>query len=727
VSGTQAIRLASRLLSWQSNERNKLLGQKYPRFQNAHTLKDSGVLGFLLTVSRGLGYNNERFWKLFMSILTVIGVGKSFGVDLLFQGVSFSISAGQKMGLVGRNGSGKTTLLRVLLGQELPDGGRVSLAAGRTLGYLKQEASVHPEHTILEEAESVFAPLRAVEARLRTLEAEMENDPDHLEQLLTEYSAERDRFEAAGGYQFSNDLDSTLLHLGFTPADYGKLVGSCSGGEQTRLALAKIVLSRPDLLVLDEPTNHLDIAAVEWLEGFLKSYEGAVLLVSHDRYFLDAVCDTIGDLDNQTLSVYNGNYSKFWQQKEAALERQRAMFEVQQAEINRLEDLIKRNMGADSTASKIRLKTIGRIDRMDKVDRPVEDRRNVKAKFDAESAGRIGREVLSIQDLSKSFGERVLFRGLSCSIERGQRAGLVGPNGSGKSTLVKMILGLEQADKGMITMGHNARTSYFSQHASDSLDPNRSVVDSLLDVADMTSTEARNHLARFLFTGDDVFKTVSVLSGGEKNKLALARMIVEPCNLLILDEPTNHLDIMSCEALTEMLHDYPGTLLLVSHDRYLLNSVTDHTLALTGDGLIESFEGNYEAWRNTQRDETVWENRASAASTGRGGTSSAVSKPQPAKAAPSLPVMNAREWSKARTKAKEAVVSAEAKVGAIEQRIADVEAELASPMPDVNLMVTRAAEHTRLQDDLMDALGAWELAVSQQEELELGSVQRAGV
>ena len=661
-----------------------------------------------------------------MSILTVTGVGKSFGIDLLFSGVSFSIAAGQKMGLVGRNGSGKTTLLRVLLRQELPDSGKISLAAGRTLGYLKQEASVHPERTILEEAESVFEPLRAVEVRLRALEAEMENDPKHLDQLLVEYSAERDRFEAAGGYQFSADLDLTLSHLGFAPADYNKLVGSCSGGEQTRLALAKIVLSRPDLLVLDEPTNHLDIAAVEWLEGFLKSYAGAVLLVSHDRYFLDAVCDTISDLDNQTLTIYNGNYSKYWQQKEAALERQRAQFEIQQAEINRLEDLIKRNMGADSTASKIRLKTIGRIDRMDKVERPVEDKRTVKAKFDAESAGRIGREVLSIQDLSKSFGERVLFRGMSCSIERGQRVGLVGPNGSGKSTLVKMVLGLEQPDRGSITMGHNARTSYFSQHASDSLDPDRSVVDSLLDVADMTSTEARNHLARFLFTGDDVFKPVSVLSGGEKNKLALARMIVEPCNLLILDEPTNHLDIMSCEALTEMLHVYPGTLLLVSHDRYLLNSVTNQTLALTGDGAIESFEGNYELWRSSRRSDTIWESGLSRVQSGQNSPSVA-SKPQAPKVQPSLPVMNARELSKARAKAKDAVSAAEAKVAAIEQRIADVEAELASPMPDASVMVTRAAEHTRLQDDLMDALTAWETAVSQQEELESSSLQKASV
>ena len=538
-----------------------------------------------------------------MSILTVSNLEKSYGTELLFRDVTFSIAAGQKMGLVGRNGCGKTTLLRVLLGQELPDGGKVALAAGRRLGYLRQEAPVHPEHTLLEEVQTVFAPLRAMEAGMQELEQAMETaqSDEELEQTMEAYSEARDAFDAAGGYHYAADLDLVLEKLGFSEADHEKLVGACSGGEQTRLALAKIVLSKPDLLILDEPTNHLDINATEWLEGFLKAYEGAVLLVSHDRYFLDAVADSIADIENQQLTVYKGNYSHFRRQKEEQYERQQALYEQQQAEVARLEDLIKRNMGGNATQSKIRNKTRGRIERMDRVDRPTTDTSAMRAGFDAEGAGRIGREVLRAEHVAKTFGDRTLFSDLDFLMERGDRVGLVGPNGAGKTTLVKMILGTEQPTRGGLTLGHNVRLAYFSQHAADSLAPGQNVLSTIQDMDDMTETAARNYLARFLFIGDDVYKTVQMLSGGEKNKLALARMILEPCNLLILDEPTNHLDIASCESLTDMLSGYAGTLLLISHDRYLLNATTTKTLALSGSGPATLFEGNYAAWRDVQR------------------------------------------------------------------------------------------------------------------------------
>ena len=325
--------------------------------------------------------------------------------------------------------------------------------------------------------------------------------------------------------------------------------------------MPKSFSSSPDLLILDEPTNHLDIAATEWLEGFLKNYEGAVLLVSHDRYFLDAVTDTIADIENQKLTVYKGNYSHFRRQKEERQLRQQEMFDQQQAEIARLEAVIKKNMGGDSVQSKLRSRMETRIERMDKVERVQTDTRTVRALFDADAAGRIGRDVLRAESLTKTYGDRTLFGNLNFLIERGDRVGLVGPNGAGKTTLVKLILGTEQPTRGGVSLGHNARVSYFSQHAADSLCPQLSVIDSVQPVGDMTETEARNYLARFLFTGDDVFKSVGMLSGGEKNKLALARMILEPCNLLILDEPTNHLDIASCDALTDMLSKYEGTLL----------------------------------------------------------------------------------------------------------------------------------------------------------------------
>ncbi len=652
-----------------------------------------------------------------MSILTVSNLEKSFGTDLLFQGVTFSIAAGQKLGLVGRNGCGKTTLLRILLGQELPDVGKVSLAAGRRLGYLRQEAPVHPEHTIMEEVQSVFAPVRLLEAEVTRWEHAMSEaaTDDALETAMDEYAHAREAFEAAGGYRHEADVPQVLEHLGFTAADYDKRVGACSGGEQTRLALAKIVLSSPDLLVLDEPTNHLDIAATEWLEGFLKNYEGAVLLVSHDRYFLDAVTDSIADVENQRLNVYRGNYSHFRLQKDEQRVRQQALYDQQQAEIARLEAVIKKNMGGDSVQSKLRSRMETRIDRMDKVERVFTDNRAVRALFDAESAGRIGRDVLRAESLTKTFGDRTLFRDLDFLIERGDRVGLVGPNGAGKTTLVKLILGTEQPTRGGVSLGHNARVAYFSQHAADSLNPGLSVINSIHDVADMTETEARNYLARFLFTGDDVFKSVGMLSGGEKNKLALARMILEPCNLLVLDEPTNHLDIASCEALTEMLAKYEGTLLLVSHDRYLLNATTTKTLALTGTGQGTLFEGNYNAWRESQRQPKP----APVSRRGGGTPPSSPSAKQNGAVAPIKPAspMTARDLSKARVKAREQALITESAVNAIETRIAEVETRLAQPSDTVADMVALAAEHTRLQDDLLAALAAWEAAVAEQEAL----------
>lgn len=659
-----------------------------------------------------------------MSLLAVSNVAKSFGGDLLFSEISFTLAAGQKMGLIGRNGGGKTTLLKILLGQETPDPSiingvttppRVGLAAGRRMGYLRQEAPVHPEHTIAEEIDGALAPIRAVQARITEAEHAMSEatDDESLEWAMAQYTEAHDEFEARGGYAVEAERDGILLKLGFGPENMGKRVGACSGGEQTRLALAKLVLTRPDLLILDEPTNHLDIAATEWLEKFLKEYEGAVLLVSHDRYFLDAVTDTTAELEFQRLTIYKGNYSHYKRQKEERVAVQAAAYANQQAEIARLKDLIKRNMGADATASVIRHKTQGRIDRMEKVDAVRVDASRVKAKIETAGAGRIGREVVRISNLSKSYGERTLFSHLDGAIERGDRIGLVGPNGAGKSTLVKILLGQEKQTSGTMDWGNNIKRAYFSQHATDDLDVNITVLETLM-MADesikvrFTETEARNYLARFLFTGDDVYKKVSMLSGGEKNKLALARMLREPCNLLILDEPTNHLDIESCETLTEMLTGYDGTLLLVSHDRYLLNAVTTKTLGLTGDGGSAFVIGNYAAWRELQ------DKRAAAAVT------KTVKKPVvvASSVGASVSVPTSREMSKVRNKAREAAEKAERNVQTLETKLAEVEASLSGAGGGkVNDLIALAAEHTRLREEVDAAIAVWEKAVAESEAL----------
>jgi ATP-binding cassette subfamily F protein 3 len=638
-----------------------------------------------------------------MSILTVSQVAKSFAADLLFSDVSFSLAAGQKLGLIGRNGGGKTTLLKILLGQESPDilpngKAQVGLAAGRRMGYLRQEAPVHPERTIAEEIEAALEPIRAIQRRMTEAEHAMSDAGDEaaLEKAMADYTAAHDAFEAFGGYAVEAERDAVLQRLGFGPESLAKRVGACSGGEQTRLALAKLVLTRPDLLILDEPTNHLDIAATEWLEGFLKDYEGAVILVSHDRYFLDAVVDTIAELELKRLTLYKGNYSHYRRQKEEAQLAQAALFTSQQKEIARLNDLIKRNMGADATASKIRHKTQGRIERMDKVDAPRSESRAVKARFDAAGAGRIGREVVRLSDLSKAYGTRTLFAHLDGVVERGDRVGLVGPNGAGKTTLLKILLGDETPSSGTLAYGHNVRRAYFSQHATDDLDTSVTVLDTIRAAQPGgTETQARSYLARFLFMGDDVFKTVGMLSGGEKNKLALARMLLAPCNLLILDEPTNHLDIESCETLTRMLADYDGTLLLVSHDRYLLNAVTTKTLGLTGDGRAELIEGNYAAWREHLQ-------AASAPAPIRPAT------PPAARAS----TLSARDSSKARVRARAAAERSEQAVQVAETQLAALEVRLAAGGSGDD-MIALAAEHTRQQAAVDAALAAWEQAVAE--------------
>ena len=646
-----------------------------------------------------------------MSILTVSHVAKSFGGAQLFSGVSFVLAPGQKMGLIGRNGGGKTTLLKILLGQETPDSnttppGRVTLAPGRRMGYLRQEAPVHPEHTILEEIDEALAPIRAAQARITEAEHAMAavTDDSALETAMAEYTLAHEEFEHLGGWAVESERDATLLRLGFGPEQMDKRVGDCSGGEQTRLALAKLVMIRPDLLILDEPTNHLDIHVTEWLEGFLKEYEGAVLLVSHDRYFLDAVTDTTAELEFGALTVYKGNYSHYRRQKEEAQLAQVAAYTNQQKEIARLNDLIKRNMGADANASNIRHKTQGRIERMDKVEAVKKDTRAVRAKADAAGAGRIGREVVRISGLSKSYGPRQLFAPFDAVIERDDRVGLVGPNGTGKTTIVRMLLGIEEPNAGTLDFGHNVKHAYFSQHATDALDTERTVYEALTDVAvKFTETQARSYLARFLFTGDDVFKKVGMLSGGEKNKLALARMLLEPCNLLILDEPTNHLDIESCETLTELLLDYDGTLLLVSHDRYLLNAVTTRTLGLTGDGRAKLIEGNYAAWREELDAEKT-------APGPNNGEKKGAPKPQPKVVQPPP----SKEQGKARARAQAAVEKAEGAVQALEARLAEAEAALATGKGD---MVALAAQHTAVQTDLDAALKTWEDAVAEEESL----------
>ena len=664
-----------------------------------------------------------------MSLLVVNNLFKSFGADTILDGVSFKLERQQKLGLVGRNGAGKTTLLRLLTGQQEPERGTINYERGVRFGYLKQEDAVDPARTVLQEAETAFAPVLANEQRMRDVEHEMANaHGEELERCMTEYALLHDRFDAMGGYDNLRDIPGVLKKLGFGPNDIYKVCGKLSGGEKTRLAIARLLLSGPDILYLDEPTNHLDIEATEWLESFLRDFGGAVCLVSHDRYFLDRVVTSIAEVENTKLTLYPGNFSGFWQQKEAARKRQAEMYEREQKEIVRLEEFFEKWKNTPSKknqavmrmrwAERIKQHGLGGKNTGSATERVEAAGKNVK--LGIKSTQTSGNEVVILDGITKKYGNRTLFEDVRGLIKRGDRVGIVGPNGAGKSTLVKIILEKEIPTEGMARLGASVTVGYFAQDTSD-LDLEATVLENMMDVADMQPVEARTHLGRFLFTGDDVFRAVKLLSGGEKNKLVLAQLTMLKPNLLVLDEPTNHLDIDSREALGQMLRNYDGTLLLVSHDRYLLDQVANRTLEVA-DGRAVLFDGNYTAFREAKSLGKLPKIAAQKSNSGANGKSKSDSlledllsqKPDPI--ATPASGLNAHQLSKERVRAKNLVVTAEKKVESLEARLAEIETSLSSPGPADNVLAL-SQEHGGVQLALEEAMSAWEKAAAYVESL----------
>ncbi len=647
-----------------------------------------------------------------MSLLAVSDIEKSFGGDTILSGVTFRLAWGQKLGLVGRNGSGKTTLMRILTGQLEPDKGRVQYAQGIRFGYLRQEQMVEHGWTVYQEAQDAFAPVLAMEERLRELQHAMaESHGDQLADVMEEYGRLHDRFEAMGGYESLRDIHQVLRRLGFTDADQDKPTALLSGGEKTRLAMAKLLLSAPDVLLLDEPTNHLDLEATEWLEGFLHDFGGAVILVSHDRYFLDRVVTTVAEIENTHLTLYHGNFSGYWQQRQANRARQQDLYERQQEEIRRLTEFFEKWKNTPSKRSQavMRLRWAERI-RAEGVERPTSAGKS--AKLGVKAKARSGNEVVIIDHLTKRFGDRTLFEDVSLLIQRLQRVGVVGPNGAGKSTLIRILLGRESPTSGHIRLGANVTVGYFAQEASD-LDPEATVLEHMFMVGEMLPVEARTHLGKFLFTGDDVFRPVEKLSGGEKNKLALAQLTWLRPNLLILDEPTNHLDIDSREALTQMLKSYDGTLILVSHDRYLLDQVTDTTIEIAG-GWLTVFEGPYREYRQAKEDARTRQSSVVSRQSSVAGKQVAPSPAinhQPSTINPLTVGMNSHQLSKERQRAVRNVAGLEKRVAEMEDWLKRIEETLSEPMPGDD-MVKLARDYERAQTELNTALEEWEQAVT---------------
>ena len=657
-----------------------------------------------------------------MSLLVIQNLTKSFGSDVLFRQANLRLEWRQKLGLVGRNGAGKTTLLRLLTGQQEPDSGAIQYMRGVRAGYLKQEDAVDPARTVLQEAEAAFAHVTAMEQRLREVEHEMADarGEEELNRVMEEYSILHDRFDAMGGYDNLRDIPGVLKRLGFGADDLHKPCGRLSGGEKTRLGMARLLLSGPDILFMDEPTNHLDIEATEWLEGFLKDFGGAVVLVSHDRYFLDRVVTSVAEIENQKLTLYNGNFSAFWMQKEANRKRQEEMYGREQREIARNVAFFEKwkNTPSKKNQAVMRMRWAERIKQHGLTGHPEAAAtekvaaRGKSVRLGVRPTQLSGNETVILDGITKRYGNRTLFENITALIRRGERVGIVGPNGAGKSTLIKILLGRETPTEGMARLGASVTVGYFAQDTSD-LDLDATVLDNMLDVAEMKPEQARTHLGKFLFSGDDAFRQTRLLSGGEKNKLVLAQLTYLRPNLLILDEPTNHLDLDSRQALGEMLIQYEGTLLLVSHDRYLLNQVTTHTLEISG-GRATLFEGAYDkfrAWRvkNPPKPAEVNMIRPGSASNGSDPVLASLlaQRPDPAIAPPSG--LNFHQMSKERQRARNQVTAAERKVESLEARLKEIEAALSAPSPTDNI-VALSQEHGGIQGALAEAIADWERA-----------------
>ncbi len=514
-------------------------------------------------------------------------IQKSYGGNEVLRGVSFQINPNEKVGLVGRNGAGKTTVFRIITGEEAADEGEVFKLSNLKIGLLAQHVDFNDDETVHTAALSAFERLHDIEAEMRRLEHEMaENFSD---EILEKYAELQSEFEHADGFTFTARAEAILLGLGFTKEMWDLKTANLSGGQKNRLGMARLLLSNPDILLLDEPTNHLDVGAVEWLENFLQNYETAFVIVSHDRYFLDRTCRRIIEIDRGKAVTYKGNYSQFLLEREERREIQRREFENQQSYIAKTEDYIRRNLAGQKTKmAKSRRTLLARLERVEAV---TVDK--ASGNFNLKKVERAGLNVLTAEDLAIGYGEKVLAKNINFTLNRGECLGIIGGNGTGKTTFLKTILGNHRELAGALNWGTKTNIGYYAQNLED-LDPRNEIIQEIRRVApNADNGELRGFLARFLFTGEEIFKNVADLSGGEKGRLALAKLIYSGVNVLVLDEPTNHLDIPSREALEAALENYPGTILAVSHDRYFLDQISTQIFSFEEENQTIVFDGNY--------------------------------------------------------------------------------------------------------------------------------------
>ena len=531
-----------------------------------------------------------------MIILSCKDICKSYGIRDVLKNITFSINEGDKVGIIGANGEGKSTLFKIITKELSQDSGEVFIDKNKTLGYLSQNLALNSEKNIYEEALSVFDELLNIESKLSSLEIKMsepydEKKASYHEKLIKDYTTLQDLYSHKGGYVYKGEISRVLKGLGFTENDFYKSINTLSGGQKTRVALCKLLLRKPDIILLDEPTNHLDLEAISWLEDYMKNYKGTVLVISHDRFFLDSVTNNTFEVIGGKVECYNVPYTKFIDLRKKNYETKLKAYNLQQAEIKRQEAIIEKfrsfNREKSIRAAESREKV---LEKMEKIEAPTHSKEASKIKFEA--SVKSGYDVLHIENMAKSYGDKSLFSNLNLDLKRGEKVALIGENGRGKTTLFKIIMDKVEADKGVKVLGTNVNVGYYDQEQSD-LNLDKTIIDEVWDdFPNLTTSKLRIYLASFLFTGDDVFKVINTLSGGEKCRINLLKLILSKSNLLLLDEPTNHLDIISREALEDAILEYDGTLMVISHDRYFLNKVISRILELKEDGVSE-YLGNY--------------------------------------------------------------------------------------------------------------------------------------
>lgn len=623
----------------------------------------------------------------------------------VLKNVSFHIEDHEKAAIVGINGAGKTTLLRIIVGEMTPDDGQVVLAKDKTLGYLAQNSTVDTSHTIYEELLSVKADLLRLEEKIRECENNMKHaDGDALEDLMKQYTSLTHAFETGGGYLYRSELVGVLKGLGFTEDEFSKPVATLSGGQKTRVALGRLLLQNPDLIILDEPTNHLDMNSIAWLETYLLNYKGAVLIVSHDRYFLDRIAGKVIEIDQSKATTFMGNYSDYAVKKEQLRVAAWNAYMNQQRDIKHQEEVIEKLKSFNREKSIKRAESREKmLDKIEVIEKPSEVRTDMKLTLTPRILS--GNDVLTVEHLSKSFDSHKLFTDVNFEIKRGEHVAIIGDNGSGKTTLLKILNGLVPADQGTFRLGSNVEIGYYDQE-HHVLHSEKTLFEEISDdYPYLNNTQIRNVLAAFLFTGEDVFKRISDLSGGERGRVSLAKLVLSNANFLILDEPTNHLDIMSKEILEDALNGYEGTILYVSHDRYFINRTAHRILDLT-EGQFVSYVGNYDYY--LEKHDTVM-----AAIEASAPQSADADNTVAAKAAESEVKLDwkAQKEEQARLRKKENnLKKCEEKIAELEERISEIDTEMSDPAigTQVAKLQELSKEQTACQEQLEKLYEQWE-------------------